>query len=119
MAIIALPNTMHAFRPYLSLMNGTNGSARTAPMEKAAVIKPRSAPLGLWKSEVLLSDTVISRKNGTYNHSKGLQLEVRSVPSHHTQRSFLHQELQERASCRACEGSSSCTMVLCLGLIDG
>jgi hypothetical protein len=50
MVMITLPTIMQTLRPNRSLMYGTSGTAHTAPMEKAAVITPRRAPLGLLKS---------------------------------------------------------------------
>jgi hypothetical protein len=52
---ITEPKVMLCFRPKRSLTYGTTGIAMTAPMLKAALMRPSRAPFGLSKSEVALS----------------------------------------------------------------
>jgi hypothetical protein len=47
---ITEPNVMLCFRPKRSLTYGTTGITMTAPMLKAALMRPRRAPFGLSKS---------------------------------------------------------------------
>ena len=49
---MAEPRVMLCLRPNLSLTYGTTGIAMTAPILKAALMRPRRAPFGLSKSEV-------------------------------------------------------------------
>ena len=46
------PKVILCLRPNLSLTYGTTGIAMTAPMLKAALMRPRRAPFGLSKSEI-------------------------------------------------------------------
>ena len=62
MVMTTLPMIMHTLRPNLSLTYGTSGTAHAAPIEKAAVITPRSAPLGLLKSRKRSTQVCIERK---------------------------------------------------------
>lgn len=52
---MAEPRVMLCLRPNLSLTYGTTGIAMTAPMLKAALMRPRRAPFGLSKSRIIAS----------------------------------------------------------------
>ena len=76
---MAEPRVMLCLRPNLSLTYGTTGIAMTAPILKAALMRPRRAPFGLSKSEFYRISMIYACKSeDTDNRAMASRLANRS-----------------------------------------